>query len=103
MVGEIGAVEGRLDAVGWGDGEGGADVGGGGWGGGGGEAEDWERAEGFGDGGEAEVIGAEVVAPFGDAVGFVDGEEGELGGGEPAAEGVAGEAFRGDVEEFEAA
>lgn len=96
-------MEGCLDAVGWGDGEGAADVSGGGWGGGGGEAEDWERAEGGGDGGEAEVIGAEVVAPFGDAVGFVDGEEGELGGGEPAAEGVAGEAFRGDVEEFEAA
>lgn len=64
LIGEIGAVEGRLDAVGWGDGEGVADVCGGGWGGGGGEAEDWEWAEGGGDGGEAEVIRAEVVAPF---------------------------------------
>lgn len=96
-------MEGRLDAVIRGDGEGVADVSGGGWGGGGGEAEDGEWAEGGGDGGEAEVIGAEVVAPFGDAVGFVDGEEGERCGDEPAAEGVAGEAFRGDVEEFEAA
>ncbi len=51
--------------------------------------------------GEFEVIGSEVVAPFGDAVGFVDSEEGNLGLSETLSKFLVGESFWGDVEEFE--
>ena len=43
------------------------------------------------------------MTPFGDAMGFIDGEEGDFGAAEAIDEGVAGEAFWGDVEEFELA
>ena len=55
-----------------------ADVGGDLGGGRGGEGEDAGDAEVFGEAGKFEVVGAEVVAPLGDAVGFVDGEEGDV-------------------------
>ena len=49
------------------------------------------------------VGGAEVVAPFGDAVGFVDGDAGEftlgVDGGEVLAEGFGEGVFGGYVEE----
>lgn len=47
-------------------------------GGGCGEADYGDGGEGGAEVGEVGVCGAEVVAPFGDAVGFVDGDTGEL-------------------------
>ena len=88
---------------GLGDVEGAADVGGDLGGGRGGEGEDAGDAEVFGEAGKFEVVGAEVVAPLGDAVGFVDGEEGDVEFVEAGAELFVGEAFGGDVEEFEGA
>ena len=101
--GEVGAVEGELDLVGCGDVEVAADVVGDFGGGGGGEGEDTGDAEVFGEAGQLEVVGAEVVAPLGDAVGFVDGEEGDGHLVEAGAELLVGEALGGDVEEFEGA
>ena len=49
------------------------------------------------------VGGAELVAPLGDAVGFVDGDEADVEAGEKALELGQGGAFRGNVEDFDAA
>lgn len=98
---EVGAIEGELVVVGGLDVKITADIAGDLRGGGGGEAENAGDLEFGGEAGELEVVGAKVVAPFGNAVGFVDGEEGELGLGEAGAEFLVGEAFGGDVEEFE--
>jgi len=48
---------------------------------------------------ELAVFGAEVVAPLGDAVGFIDGEEGERDLAEPVGGAVHDGAFGGDVHE----
>lgn len=85
------------------EGEGAGDVGadfGGGGGGAGEQAGGGELGDGFA---EALVVGAEVVAPAADAVGFVDGKERDSGGGEGGEEGAVAEAFGGDVDEAEGA
>ncbi len=53
-----------------------------GGGGGGGEGDDGSGAEEREGVAEGAVVGAKVVAPAGDAVGFVDGDEGGLAAGE---------------------
>ena len=68
-------------------------------GGGGGEGDGLGVAELFDDAAEAEVVGAEVVAPLAEAVGFVDGDEADGCFREEAHEGVLREAFGGDVED----
>ncbi len=50
---------------------------------------------------EHAVIGAEIVAPLGDAVGFVDGDEGGLALGEHLGEAGDAEALGGDEEELQ--
>ncbi len=50
--------------------------------------------------GELEVVGAEVVAPLGDAVGLVDREQGDVDAGERGPEALVVEALRGDVEQL---
>jgi len=106
FVEEVGAVEGGADADGIVQGEAGDDVLGDAFGGGGGEGGEGDLGEGVAEGGEDEVVGAEVVAPFGEAVGLVDGEGGGGAGGAVAEfveEAVGGEAFGGEVEEVEGA
>lgn len=98
---EVGAVEGELVVVLFSDFKVAANIFRNLRGGGGGEAEDARDFEFFGEAGELEIIGSEVVAPFGDAMGFVDGEEGEFHLFEAGPEFLVGEAFGGDVEEFE--
>ena len=72
-------------------------------GGGGGEADDGDGGEGGTEVREVGVGGAEVVAPFRDAVGFVDGDAGELALGvdglEVSAEGLGEGVLGGNVEE----
>ncbi len=52
---------------------------------------------------EGAVVGAEVVAPGGDAVGLVDGDEGGLAAGEHLGEAGDAHALGGDEEEVEGA
>ena len=52
---------------------------------------------------EGAVVGAEVVAPGGDAVGFVDGDEGGLAAGEHLGEAGDAHALGRDEEELEGA
>jgi len=50
---------------------------------------------------ELAVLGAKLVAPFGDAVGFVDGEKGQRNALQPA-DGVGPrQPFRGEIQEPE--
>ncbi len=70
-------------------------------GGGGGERHEGDVGEDFAEGGELAVFGAEIVSPFGDAVGFVDGDEADVPAGEGLLEVVEHGAFGGDVEEAE--
>ena len=67
-----------------------------------GETDDGSLGVGSTEMGKVGVGGAEVVAPFGDTVGFVDGDTGELvlgvDGLQVAAEGFALAVFRGHVE-----
>ena len=72
-----------------------------GGGGGGGEGDDGAWAEGGEVVAEGAVVGAEVVAPGGDAVGFVDGDEGRLLPGEHLGEAGDAHALGGDEEELE--
>ena len=74
-----------------------------GGGGGGGEGEDGGGAEGRQMFAEGAVVGAEVVAPGGDAVGFVDGDERGLAAGEHLGEARDAHALGGDEEELEVA
>ena len=96
-------METELHVVGGGDAEGLADVAGDLGRGGGGEAEDARDFQAAADFRELEVVRAEIVAPLGDAMRFVDG--GELDGQalEPLTEGFVGEALGGDVEQLEGA
>ena len=52
---------------------------------------------------ERAVVGAEIVAPLGDAVGFVDGDERGLAAGEHLGEAGDAHALGGDEEELEGA
>ena len=69
------------------------------FGGGGGEGHDGDVGEQFAELEELAVFGSEVVAPLGDAVGFVDGEGFDVPGFEIFAPIFEHEAFGGDVEE----
>lgn len=69
--------------------------------GGRGEAEDARDFEFGRKPGELEVVGAEVVSPFRDAVGFIDGEERQFHLGEAGPEFFVGESFGGNVEELD--
>ena len=51
--------------------------------------------------GELQIFGAEVVAPLGDAMGFVDSEERDFALGEEREGAVGEEAFGGDVEDVD--
>ena len=68
-------------------------------GGAGGEGGDGMIGEEGAEFAELAVFGAEVVAPLGDAMGFVDGEEGERDLPEPVGGAVHEGAFGGDVHE----
>ncbi len=68
-------------------------------GGGGGGGHHGGAAEGRDGVVQAQVVGAEVVAPLGDAVGLVDDEEGDAALGEGVAEGGGGEALGGGEDE----
>ncbi len=72
-------------------------------GGGGGEGDDRGGAQGGQVVAECPVVGAEVVAPGGDAVGLVDGDEGRLALGEHLGEAGDAHALGGDEEELEGA
>ena len=71
--------------------------------GGGGEGDDGRGAQGGEVLAERAVVGAEVVAPGGDAVGFVDGDEGGFALGEHLGEAGDAHALGGDEEEVEVA
>lgn len=85
------------------EGEGGDDIAADGGGGGGGQADDGDGGEGLPEVGEVQIRGAEVVAPFADAVGFVDGDAREFAlrvdGCEVPTEGLGEAELGGDVEE----
>lgn len=100
---EIGAVESELVVVFFLDGKVAANVFGYLGGGGGGEAEDTRDFELVGKAGEFEVVGPKIVAPFRDAMGFVDSEEGEFDLCEACTKFLVGESFGRDIEEFEVA
>ena len=70
---------------------------------GGGEGDDGRGAEGGEVFAEGAVVGAEVVAPGADAVGFVDGDEGGLAAGEHLGEAGDAQALGRDEEEVESA
>ena len=70
---------------------------------GGGEGDDGAGTEGREVVAEGAVVGAEVVAPCGDAVGFVDGDEGGPLFGEHLREAWDAHAFGGDEEELKGA
>ncbi len=53
----------------------------------------------FAETAELAVLGAEVVAPFGDAMGFVDGKEGDGHAPEPSGCAVEGDAFWREIEQ----
>ena len=72
-------------------------------GGAGGEGGDGLVREVLAERTELAVFGAELVAPFGDAVGFVDGEEGQRNPPQPTDGIGAGQAFRRKVEQAESA
>jgi hypothetical protein len=71
--------------------------------GGGGEGDDGRGAQCGQVVAEGAVVGAEVMAPGADAVGFVDGDEGGLAAGEHLGKAGDAEAFGGDEEELEGA
>ena len=71
--------------------------------GGGGEGDDGGGAEGGKVFAEGAVVGAEIVAPGGDAVGFVDGDERRLAAGEHLREARDAHALGSDEEELEVA
>ena len=71
--------------------------------GGGGEGDDGRGAQGGEVFAEHAVVGAEVVAPGADAVGFVDGDEGGLAPGEHLGEAGDAQALGRDEEEVEGA
>ena len=64
----------------------------------GGEGDDGEVRKKFAEAAKLAVLGAEVVAPFGDAMGFVDGEEGNRHAAEPGGRAVEGDAFGRKIE-----
>ena len=68
-----------------------------------GEGDDGRGAEGWEILAEGAVVGAEVVAPGADAVGFVDGDEGGFALGEHLGEAGDAHALGGDEEEVEGA
>ena len=68
---------------------------------GGGEGDDRRRAEGGEMLAEHAVVGAEIVTPLRDAVGFVDGDERGLALGEHLREAGDAQALGGDEEEVE--
>ncbi len=100
---KIRPMEAGMDVSGVGDAEGLADVGGDGRGGGGGQGQHALGAKAAGQAGEFHIVGAEVVAPFGDAVRLVDDHQAKPHAPQALQEAFAGEAFRGDVEELEVA
>lgn len=67
----------------------------------GGEGGDGEIGNERAEFAELAILGAEIVSPLGDAVGFVDGEERDGHVFEPAFGGVHDGAFGGDVDEAE--
>ena len=68
-----------------------------------GEGYDWGWAQGGEVLAEHSVVGAKVVSPLGDAVGFVDGDECGLALGEHFGEAGDAKALGGDEEELESA
>ena len=64
----------------------------------GGEGDNGEVGKKFAEAAKLAILGAEVVAPFGDAMGFVDGEEGNRHAAEPGGRAVEGDAFRRKIE-----
>ena len=74
-----------------------------GWRGRRGECDDRGRTQGGKVLAEHAVVGAKIMAPLGDAVGFVDGDQGRLALGEHLGEAGDAKAFRGDEEELERA
>ncbi len=70
---------------------------------GGGEREHGRPAQEHDGGAQAAVVGAEVVAPLADAVGFVDREERDGDARHALAESLALEALGGDVEQLQLA
>jgi hypothetical protein len=101
--GQVGPVEARDHGVCLGDSESLADVGDDGRRGGRGQSEHAFGSQLAGAYGELQVVGAEVMAPFRDAVRLVDREERDLRPLELGEEALVVEALRGDVEELQAA
>ena len=69
----------------------------------GGERQHGDSGELFAQFGDAQVRGAEVVAPLRDAVGFVNGQKRDVHPHDAQAERLGGQSFRRDVEEFHVA
>ena len=69
-------------------------------GGGGGEGDDGSLADFFHDGADIAVFGAEVVSPFGDAVGFIDSEERDFYLFQEVHVAFFGQRFGGDEQHF---
>lgn len=65
------------------------------------EAKDTVNLEFLGEAGKLEVIWSKIVAPLGDAVGFIDREEGNFGLLKPGPEFLVREPFGSDVEQLE--
>src|ERR1051325_9159391 len=77
------------------------DVGADTFGGGGGERHEGSFGKEIAQGGKLAIFGAEIVAPFADAMRFVDGDKGGIPFFEIVEEARKHEAFGGDVEELE--
>src|SRR3954465_1309667 len=71
------------------------------FGGGGGERHERRVGEDIAQGGNLAVFGAEIVAPFANAVGFVDGDESGIPFFKVVEKAGEHEAFGRDVEQFE--
>ena len=103
MVADVGAVEAGDDQPVVGNAELGEDVGAGAAVGGGGQREARNVAEAVEQRPQQAIVGAEIVAPFADAMGLVDREQGDLGFLEQLRKALAAGAFGGDVEQVELA
>ena len=103
VVADVGAVEPGDDHPVLGNAELGEDVGAGAAVGGGGQRQPGDIAEAVEQGPQQAIVGAEVVAPFADAMRLVDREQGDLGFLQQLREAFAAGAFGGDVEQVELA
>jgi hypothetical protein len=99
FVGEVGPVKGGDEEGGGAEAEVFNDVGADAVGRGGGEGDEGDFGEEVAELGDLAVFGAKIVAPLGDAVGFIDGQTSDVPGAEVFLPVIEHEALRSDVEQ----